>query len=98
MSSLSRLTFALAALLLSPTLADHHDDRPISEAWGDEATIGNCFTNNERIGENNGGTSGSDIQKLVNTDEMTFSHKVSAIRVCTLPPIALDEDSLIQSV
>ena len=84
--------------LLTPALADNHDDRTIKEAWGDEAKIGNCFTNNDRIGTNNGGTSGSDIQKLVQTDQLTFSHKVSAIRVCTLPPLGLGPESLIQSV
>ena len=74
------------------------DSRPINEAWGENASIGDCFANPTSFGLTSGGRSLSDISLLVNTDSMSFSHRITAIEVCELPPAAQSSRSLIQSV
>ena len=61
------------------------DTRPISKAWGDLATIEECYENSETYGEARGSTRRSDIAKLVDTNTITFNHYITSIRVCTQP-------------
>ena len=61
------------------------DKRPISEAWGDKASIEPCFENTISYGSEFGATKISDISNLVDTSKITFNHYVTSIRVCTLP-------------
>lgn len=74
------------------------DTRPINEAWGENASISDCFANPTSFGLTSGGRSLSDISLLVNTETMSFGHRVSAIEICELPPAAQSARSLIQSI
>ena len=69
----------------SPSPSSPVDTRPIAEAWGDNASIADCYSNTKSVGINDGGQRRSDISNLVRTDKMTFLFKVKSVRVCTLP-------------
>ena len=75
--------------------ANDPDKRTIKEAWGDDAKVADCFTNSVQVGVNNGGQSRSDISLLVDTDKMSFAHRVTHVKVCELPPAAQHSKSLI---
>ncbi len=72
-------------LILSDKAMSDADVRPISEAWGSNASIADCYSNTKTIGVNQGGQSISDISNLVDTSKMTFEYKVKTVRVCELP-------------
>ena len=75
------------------------DQRTIKEAWGEGADISDCFTNSVHVGvDNTHGQSRSDISLLVDTDKMSFAHRVTTVRICELPPAAQSSKSLIQSI
>ena len=61
------------------------DRRPVREAWGTEASIASCFENSKIVRVAEGGESGSDISRLVDTSKTTLHDRVTAVRVCTLP-------------
>ena len=71
------------------------DSRPVEKAWGKDASISECFATPTSFGLNSGGRSRSDIALLVNTETMSFSHRITAIKVCELPPAAQTSRSLI---
>ena len=72
------------------------DERTIREAWGEDADISDCFTNSVQVGvDNTHGQSRSDISLLVDTDKMSFAHRVTKVRICELPPAAQSPKSLI---
>ena len=58
------------------------DTRPIEEAWGSDASISECFATPTSFGLTTGGRSRSDIALLVNTETMSFSHRITAFKVC----------------
>ena len=77
-----KIVHGLIALGLTNVRADNHDDRTINEAWGDDADISDCYATSINFGDVNGGTARSDISLLVDTELMSFAHRVTAIRVC----------------
>jgi len=79
------IVLLIAAFLINLINAD---SRPVKEAWGENASISDCYANPTSFGLTSGGRTRSDISLLVNTDKMSFSHRIVAMRVCELPPAA----------
>ena len=79
-------------------LEEPKDTRPVKEAWGDKADIADCFVNSVKVGIQQGGQSRSDISLLINTDKMSYAHRVSAVKVCQPYPINQSPSSLISSI
>ena len=59
------------------------DFRPIAEAWGEDASITDCFVKSNQIGPT-GSDVRSDMSNLVDTSTMTFHHTITSCRVCTV--------------
>ena len=88
-----RVLFFVTVLVAN--VAGEVDNRTIKEAYGKDATVSPCLSDSVLLGKADGGTRRSDTGLLVSSDVLSLETKVTAIKVCTLPNIAMRADSLL---
>ena len=84
MKKIRKVLYALLAVIhVSAVQASHHlEGLTVQEAYGDEATIDNCFTVSDSFPGSAIGDPISDEQMLTNTAEFSLDHRIVAFTSC----------------